>query len=525
MKRAATALSFFLCSALLSAQGINQSVEVNNEYESTMDNLSRPSATVSVPDSLLSFDYNFDYSVFDSPFKGSYEFTPYTIQITPEASRYDGKKFYLRAGAGWLLHPEFQLAWIPSSSEKSVMNVYARGGGYSQSDGYDLSGTAGVEKLWMMKRSTIKAGVEYNGIFTEDSRMVIGYHNLLASIGLKSLSPSAVITYDVKFRYRLGYEDYEGGTNHSENLFSTAGNIGFRLASKHRLLVDFDLRKSFNSGLRDASPFFISATPKLSFTLGKAKLSAGARFDLADNFVWTPAVEFSVPVFRGSATFNAGIGGGKHPFSIYQYKEANHRFNMYWMWDTMKGFSYLQRDFEAHVGLRGHISDKFDYSLRAGYAFLEDNPTEAIASFDSGKRLCYLFNDYQYLTAGTTLIWKSDRVKAEGSFDFGTRAGTNVFHGYAPAQLKGKLSFSFRWAQKLWTGVTLDASSGREALNMEDETDLPSWFDLGINAEYRISSRWGAWIKGGNILGQKVQKIPGYVEKGPWITAGISLSL
>ena len=71
----------FVSVAILSAvpafsQGIDQSVEVTNEYETRFSDFHKRTVAESVPDSLYRLDYNFDYAVFDSPYKGSYDFTP-----------------------------------------------------------------------------------------------------------------------------------------------------------------------------------------------------------------------------------------------------------------------------------------------------------------------------------------------------------------------------------------------------------------------------------------------------------------
>ena len=65
----------------LTAQKINQSVQVTNDYETRFADFKKSEPDLVLPDSLYAFDYSFDYSVFDSPYKGSYEFTPYNVEI------------------------------------------------------------------------------------------------------------------------------------------------------------------------------------------------------------------------------------------------------------------------------------------------------------------------------------------------------------------------------------------------------------------------------------------------------------
>ena len=93
------------------AQNINQSVQVTNDYLTRFADFQKQGGDLQVPDSLLRFDYSFDYSVFDTPYRGSYEFSPYRIDATPAARLSDANRLYLRAGAGYTFHPELQFAW------------------------------------------------------------------------------------------------------------------------------------------------------------------------------------------------------------------------------------------------------------------------------------------------------------------------------------------------------------------------------------------------------------------------------
>ena len=117
MRRITTIIAFLFMVGQLGAQNINQSVQVTNEYETKFADFQKQGLAMDVPDSLYDFDYNFDYSVFETPYKGSYEFTPYRIVVKPDPMPYDGRKFYLRAGAGYALHPVLDMVYTPVAGE------------------------------------------------------------------------------------------------------------------------------------------------------------------------------------------------------------------------------------------------------------------------------------------------------------------------------------------------------------------------------------------------------------------------
>ena len=82
---------FALSSVLASAQTFNPRVEVENTYEGKIIEAGKQVLPMSVPDSLYKFQYQLDYSVFDNPYRGSYHFQPYKIEMKPDAVYHEGR--------------------------------------------------------------------------------------------------------------------------------------------------------------------------------------------------------------------------------------------------------------------------------------------------------------------------------------------------------------------------------------------------------------------------------------------------
>ena len=115
-----------LCSvsqSSLEAQNIKESVQVTNDYHSAFDQFDKQSERTVIPDSLYRFDYSFDYSVFDTPYKGSYDFTPYNVSITPSRREDPSTRFYLRAGAGVSPRPVLGAVYTPLSSQRASLSL------------------------------------------------------------------------------------------------------------------------------------------------------------------------------------------------------------------------------------------------------------------------------------------------------------------------------------------------------------------------------------------------------------------
>ena len=104
MAIAAVAVSYSL-----GAQDLDPTVVVRRAYEGKLIEVHKPQLDMQVPDSVTRFDLDFDYSVFDKPYEGAYEFNPYVLTMQPASAVQNPKNLYLRAGAGYTLYPVFDL--------------------------------------------------------------------------------------------------------------------------------------------------------------------------------------------------------------------------------------------------------------------------------------------------------------------------------------------------------------------------------------------------------------------------------
>ena len=123
--RYAMIMAAALISAAAAAQNLDPTVEVSRAYEGNLVEVHKPAMEMAVPDTVQQFRLDFDYSVFDSPYKGSYEFNPYLTTMRPAASVFDPNVFYLRAGAGYRLYPVADIIWSPAFKKGFKMDVYA----------------------------------------------------------------------------------------------------------------------------------------------------------------------------------------------------------------------------------------------------------------------------------------------------------------------------------------------------------------------------------------------------------------
>ena len=123
-------IAAFFVSYSAAAQNLDPTVEVSRDYEGKLLVVHKPILDMAVPDSVYRFDLDFDYSVTDTPYKGAYEFVPYSVDMNLEPKRSDENVFYLKAGAGYQLHPTVDLIWSPAFKGPFSLDVYGTNRSY-----------------------------------------------------------------------------------------------------------------------------------------------------------------------------------------------------------------------------------------------------------------------------------------------------------------------------------------------------------------------------------------------------------
>jgi len=291
---AAAAVTFAISA---SAQNLNPTVEVTNDFLTRSVDASKPMGKMEVPDSVMKFDLDFDYSVLSNPYKGGYDFAPYLLEMKPGGDGNKGGKFYLRAGAGYTLNPEFDLVWSPRLKKQALhLNVFARNRSYvgdymqihpearlsedgtavesydfvpfspesveegfkdiypARSSGYDLLSTAGVNGKYDFARSFLDFALSYEGVhhknFITDynsgscfSALMRGNYNAVeAKTGLHSTDDgNRSFKYDADLSYRYSVSDEQSFGTHWTSIGSNdivlKGEMGPVFDETHAVLV------------------------------------------------------------------------------------------------------------------------------------------------------------------------------------------------------------------------------------------------------------------------------------------------
>lgn len=550
MRKTVVTLVLLFAAASAYSQNLNPQVQVTNDYQSTAPDIRKQDIPVSIPDSVLHFDYTFDYSVFDSPYKGAYEFTPYVIGYTPDKSLYDGHTLYVRAGAGYGLYPQLDAVYSPAPAGNYSMSVVQNLSGYYgdywkvapnlqdpmdlgvfeiPQPGYNLQEKFAVEGRWGRKKARIGWKADYDGIFFKDWMQHGNYHSAGLKLGAKSnINSSKAFFYDVNLQGRFA-SDIVSHPFSTPSLYETDarlfGSVGPVLDRIYRVLVDYDLRYNRMDGSFDGRSIAeYSVTPHVALSAGIFSIDAGARLDYVGGRVSAaPDLLVYADALKGSVRFFAGAGGGQHALTYSDFKQRIHFFTPAYTEDFQ---NVVREKITAFAGFKGHIGPRFNYEARAGYAAVTGAPMETVALQTAGVLPGIAFRDFNVLGADLSFSWDSRSFLMDGKVSYRKTTLAGKADAFDLPAISGNARAVYNYRSRIYAGVSLECQTARRAVIAASQAlTVPMWMDLGAYAEYFVGQRFSVWVRGGNLLNYFVRRDPFHIERGINGTAGISLLL
>lgn len=432
MRRYIILAAALLAGAALGAQNLNPTVQVTNDYQGKPMEVEKQKVQMAVPDSLLKFDWNFNYSVFDNPYKGAYEFSPYRIEMKPDATVRDNRRFFLRAGAGYSLHPEGQLVFTPDIKGKFGISVYddfkgyfgkynnivaeagngvingpytiSRDGDYG---GSELSNRVGTELRYDARRTvfTLDAGMD---LMKTKEQYIPGNDMLGGSATLRARSVGeSDLLYDISagwtgFVNKLKYNDSSDRsfTEHDAGfdarfVYLLTGNHSVRFEpSWHHVMFgqtgaldqieytwgEYDAYISADPFVESMVTDVVEIAPSYVFSNNGLSLMAGIVYSNAwnDN-AYSPLMEKRRSLFPNlrlyyeavpdKVVLSAKLTGGRKFNTYGSYLKGNHHLPEL----SSSNYANMLGDatvnaFDAGVGFSGRVGSRLQVGAEAGFA-------------------------------------------------------------------------------------------------------------------------------------------------------------
>ncbi len=518
------ALVPILGAATLSAQSYNPTVVVTNKYKVETLTPEKESIDMAVPDSVKRFDMSFDYSVFDRPYRGSYDFSPYDIDMKPSSDRHKAGKFYLNAGLGYTLHPELDFIYTPLCNEKASLDLYlghrsfagnyrkigldsesGKMTGLKTADGkrdywglwnYDMDNSLGAAFRYDWKKLAMTADLGYRGLQQMDWMRGRSFDRGEADVRVFSKDTlSQGLTYDVRVHYLLGYDKvnrlYDSRQKLGENDVNLALRMGVNAGKNGRFIFDIaaDLASyvgdlSHTTALFNLAPAYVLTLKGWTFDLGvrvsvpMTTKNAGMENYANSQYIY-PAVRISYDFRRIPLNLYLSLTGGE---SMNSYSSLVGEYRHYSIasaaFNSASSGQVLGNTVErvnATFGLKGRIRSVFGYEAYVSFSERATSAVEAIRLSDVklGE------TTYSELPVYGLAFTRTGLLTAGGKFHYSDDWGrVNLGLLYSkmftypetqqfllnPAALTGDASVSFNIIRRIYATVGCEFSLSRKGL-------------------------------------------------------------
>lgn len=527
MRKISIAIALLLCAQAYS-QNLNPQVQVTNDYQTRMAEVSKMDLQMQVPDSLNEFSTDVDYSVFQTEYKGAYEFQPYAIKVTPKSTDYSGRRLYVRSGLGFTFHPVLNAVYTPVKKGLHRMSLYNEFNGYAGRyhgvkadpyNGYDFSEKLGAEGRWNKETFDLRWGGSYRGLFNKDNFTRSGFNDINLGASICSNVDTTLLYYDFKIGVGFATDRFSNADLERVNEFSyyVDGTIGPEIYHQYiRLLIDIHTQSSvYNAAFSD--PLNMSfVRPRAVFDWGPLNVSGGVTLCTGGKGLGLyPDVRASLMLWKDVLGIYANFGGGQFAEDYSALKEREHWVNS----GYLHNFKASVEQFKIDLGIRGSIASRLEYDIQGGFISYARVAMDRVSyNADSTMVLGDMaYRDYKMWFLNTKVAWRSERFDLDAVAAI-RKTGIGDDKSFLDLPLfSATVSAIYNWDRRIYGGIRISGATPRysEAFN------VAGYADLGLYGEYRINSKLSAWGQWGNILCKDVPVSPMHAQHGMHFTAGI----
>lgn len=546
--------ALFAPAASAQRSSLDHTVTVSNRYVGTLSETEMAVQPTVIPDSLLQFDLNFDYTGFEQPYKGSDFFNPIHTELDMQTRAYDGKRFDMTFGAGYAVPILLDLSAVLKQKGRFKIGVSALNksfwGMYRTFDkvdgevlpyndrnipGYDSRSKVAFDGRLDWERSHLLLNVGYDGLHSSLSEFGSfgNYNGAFAGLKYRYRSDKA-FRMGVDFDYNFGYCNQDKTSSDAdlmENVYKAALDFQFALGNGHLLELDadFNMTDCFNANPSSAggsfcgyniglSPmYYFSGSDKLYFGIGVSLLYSGSVANVdrgANALTGFPFLKFRWKAVGDCLVFYAdshldgevwGVGSG-------------YRANTFYVADENK---CIVKNYKADVGLGGSLAGKFVYDLKACYSNVQNAPLFKIGSMEPyqvhSTSIVHAANLRSVDAAGKIMLnFGGFSLKADALYHwFFEKANMEI----VPSELEisGDVRYNHKGRFYIHAGALYRSSYKSCGMT------LPGYVDLKAGLGFNFRRSFGVFLEGSNLLGSSCWTVPLYSHVGQEVMLGIKL--
>lgn len=503
-------------------ENIQSTVNVTRDYQAKMMDVQKSKFNTSFSDSLWKLNLNFDYSVFNSPYKDLYEFSPLNGLSLGKKGDIDYPNLYIKGALSYPLMPQGVVRFQPrlSGGHSLVLSVDHNSfwGNKTATDPMNrslTSGELGYGYNWTKGEVRVDGFYQHNYYQDKPSEgFYLGSHTTQV-VGGKALVRS-LGGDDSRFDYHLDMNyAYTGFDNVqlAENYIEGKLELGYKVAKGHRVGVGVNLEHSIFSntqnGLFDVVPQYGYTTDRLMLTAGIG-ISAlyGASKDQKIANVY-PKVKVMYELIKDALWVAGEIDGDNDLMSAFELQGRN-------PWLANMDISAYSIPIRAMASLSGSAGDIFGYSVKGGY--VKHNQLLAFCGTAAGYQEQVTVENVNEINVQAEMVLKSESIdfKIGGLY----RHFGETFVPMVP-KFQADGSFEYNYKKRIYAEVGAKYYSAMQG----NGVSYDGFVDLKANVSYVINSKFTAFVQGKNLLNNKIYYLQDYIEPGVNFGLGVLIKL
>lgn len=583
-----TVVMLALATAVQAQQKIDPTLEVEKDFDGKMSNIVKGRLNTTIPDSLTSFNLNFNYSIFDKPYRDLYEFSPLPSAQLQGKTKEKYPVFSAKAGLGVPLAPFAAVTFQPGLKGGNSLVLNASYDGYygkkrvaatgadgseAPADATDAVFGTGIMYGYNWKNGWFKLGADYsNNFYTYyGSSEELSHRYNQAAINMRVGSSNGKeqlsrFSYNFGVLYRFTSDKVcsaiaeqlgTGQDKLGESYIKADGEISPVNGRYNRFSIGINSENSIYSGLQEYKYGLYEITPQYGFEKGRFSFRAGVKLsgrykskDFTDDnhkyFFVKAALQYNIA--REKLWFYANVDGGNHLNNYSTILEYNK-----WI-SPIADIKAGSTPFLVDAGLRGKAYGKLGYDISVRYAVHKgliqyiNAPSEDMAILMNNAVVATYANHNEF-TAKASIHWKSKRVDAGTLLKYTNwtdgKEGTfaNGLKPFGQAPFTWNIYCTYNWLERIYVGVNAELRSaapislayvtpsqsssweGNIANNSFSVIETGTMVDLNVNARYVINNSFSLFVNGNNLLNARLEYLPNYIEKGISFNAGVLVKL
>jgi len=519
---------------LLAQQKIDPTLEVRRDFDAYLLEIQKSKIKATFPDTIGSFNLNFDYSIFDKPITNLYEFSPLPSAQLDNRQKRKYPFFYGNVGLNMPVNPHLDIYLQPNLPSNFTLSLYGKHESFwgdllrsTIKDGEavrselntkapSIKNNVGLYLGHNYKKGELGLNLEYDrNLFSfygssdstyasNDALMALAprwgtssylmdtlshsYGRFGTSFYIKSTNDAYnYFYYDINLRYNyindnVKYlemlQDAELYFNPyyslEENYVDLKASLGPVFAKHHKFLIDIEYQAANSINSIKLDRYNVDIFPRYLFNRNKWIFEVGLKLG---KYVDKTEDAFNI-YFRGALSYEVA----KEKLWLYASIDGDNNFRTYsqmmdlnpWITPAIN-VKNTREPWIIRAGFKGEIRDRLSYNIWFGYNDYVNYMTMFYYTDNAAgpvNTFITSYNDMRKTSAGGEIFWKSDMVESGLSMVYSNCTNENSTTVFNVPPFEARAFARYNWRERIIAGLTVHYRSRTSTLSNYNQYDI-----------------------------------------------------